>query len=846
MIGRETPLGLLSRALMRAQEGRCQLVLVAGEPGIGKSALIERFLSAQRVPQAIGQCVEQYGVGEPYMPVLEALNGLARGEGGGAVLALLRQAAPTWLVQLPWYLTDADRQQLQREVAGATQQRMLRELGEWLDRHTAGTPLVLVLEDLHWADEATIQLIGYLARRRGASRLLLLGSFRPAEVIASDHPLKALRQELRLHQQCEELDLEAFSEREVAEYLRLRTGGEVAESFVRLLHRHTEGLPLFVVNLAEAMLADNLLRLGPDGWEVRAVSVDDVPRNIAGVIERQIARLSPQLQQWLGAASVAGVEFLDAPVADALEVEVPPLREAFDQLVEQHHWLRHTGWTPLAGGHSAARFAFRHALYRHVFYHSLGAARRVHLHRRLAQALQQAHGRGALEVAGELAMHFECGQDLPAAIGCFQLAAAKALGRCAPNEALQAARNGLRLLAQLPDAGERLATELELRVTEGVSLVQLTVFSGQEVGAVIARAQELCDQLPATRLPARALHGLWWVTFGRGELQRARVLAERMVAQAGSSGDRPLFIAGHSVLGITLTHLGLLPEARAALEQSLQGWTEAGGALASELFVQDPGVESNCYLAVVSHMMGRVTAARRHIAQAEQDAERLQHPPTRAMALNLSAAVHAMLRDYAAVKRKLEAIYQIVDRHWFAGGPRSHGWFYGRAMVALGEVDAGLATMREAAGRNREAGLLAGLTGFHQLYAEACRAAGRLDEAEASVADGLALAAQTGERCLLGPLHRQRGELLLARGDAVAAQEAFEEAVRVTLAGGALQYALDARLAWCRLRHLSVAQRRDALRELLDAYGAEVSPAAVEARALLAALQEQPAAARGV
>ena len=162
---------------------------VAGEPGIGKTTLIEHFIA--NLADAIcvrGQCVEQYGGGEPYLPVLEALGELCRRDAAAA--PLLRAVAPTWLLQLPWLSSADERDALRRELAGVGADRALREMGEFLDRYTEQRPLLLVTEDLHWSDRATIQLIDYIARRRGSARLMWLASFRLAEVVALDHPLE--------------------------------------------------------------------------------------------------------------------------------------------------------------------------------------------------------------------------------------------------------------------------------------------------------------------------------------------------------------------------------------------------------------------------------------------------------------------------------------------------------------------------------------------------------------------------------------------------------------------------------------------------------------------------------
>src|SRR5262249_31920234 len=201
-----------------------------------------------------GECLEHYGAGEAYLPVLAALGRLCRGPEGGHLVALLSQQAPTWLVQMPALLSAAELEVVQRRVAGATREQMLREMAEALETITAEQPLVLVLEDLHWSDAATLDLLAYLGRRREPARLLLVGTYRPVEVILRAHPLKDVKQDLELHRQCEELELELLTEAEVGQYLavRLGVGGEAEEqsglqALARALHRRTDGHPLFLV-----------------------------------------------------------------------------------------------------------------------------------------------------------------------------------------------------------------------------------------------------------------------------------------------------------------------------------------------------------------------------------------------------------------------------------------------------------------------------------------------------------------------------------------------------------------------------------------------------------------------
>src|SRR5262245_34156507 len=245
-VGRTAELQRLRAALERARRGHRQLVFVTGEPGIGKTSLVDAFLDEAAADFAVaaakGHCLEHTGAGEAYLPVLEALGRLCRAPDGERVVAALRKYAPTWLVQMPFLVTPADRGHLTREILGTTRDRMLREITEALEVLTAETPLLLVLEDLHWSDHATGDLIGWLARGPGPGQLLLIGTYRPADVQAQarQHPLRAIVHGPRVQGVCEELILDLLNETAVGGFLEARfPGHKFPETLGRLIHRRT-------------------------------------------------------------------------------------------------------------------------------------------------------------------------------------------------------------------------------------------------------------------------------------------------------------------------------------------------------------------------------------------------------------------------------------------------------------------------------------------------------------------------------------------------------------------------------------------------------------------------------
>jgi DNA-binding winged helix-turn-helix (wHTH) protein/predicted ATPase len=329
LVGREAELLELRQWLDAALGGQRQVVFVTGGPGSGKTALVDAFLESvadQDLCVSGGQCFEQYGAGEAYLPVLEALSQLCHEPLYGDLITLLGHHAPTWLARIPWLQCPAGLESRSTQPEAASSERMLREMAEALEALTARTPLVLVLEDLHWCDYSTLDLVSALARRRQPARLLVLATYRPVDVILTGHPLKAVKQELEVHKRCAELPLAFLTEEAVAEYLVLRfPASPLPPALPRLIHQRTEGHPLFVVAVVDYLVARGVLAPtaggGPtwelrDGWHTAAV---EVPDGIRPMIDKQIDRLNPEEHRLLEAASVAGVEFSTASVAAALE-----------------------------------------------------------------------------------------------------------------------------------------------------------------------------------------------------------------------------------------------------------------------------------------------------------------------------------------------------------------------------------------------------------------------------------------------------------------------------------------------------------------------------------------------
>lgn len=342
MVGRTWELQYLDRELASALRGVRQVVFVTGEPGMGKTTLVDRFLervaASGQVSIGRGQCVEQYGEGEAYLPVLEAIGHWCRGPGGQQVLRALQRYAPTWLVQMPALLAEPERERLQRQAAGATRERMMREMAEALEALTADRALVLVVEDVQWSDQSTVDLLAYLAQRRAAARLLLLGTYRPTDLVRRAHPLHGIKQELQAHGQCAEVRLEVLRSAEVQAYVTQRLGQPAPSGLVEQVYQRTDGHPLFMVHVMEQYLQQGRLE-------------EHVPESVQELIGRQLARLPAVEQRVLEVGSVAGMAFAVATVAAALRDEVDVLEGRCEALRRRARSSRLRVWPSGRMGH---------------------------------------------------------------------------------------------------------------------------------------------------------------------------------------------------------------------------------------------------------------------------------------------------------------------------------------------------------------------------------------------------------------------------------------------------------------------------------------------------------------
>jgi DNA-binding winged helix-turn-helix (wHTH) protein/tetratricopeptide (TPR) repeat protein len=496
LVGRAAALTDLNRCLTTAMNGRRQMVFIVGEAGIGKTSLVDAFQRASAsiggVSVARGQSVEGFGGKEPYYPLFEALGQLTRGPARTFVVEALATNAPTWLIQFPALIRPDQHAALQREIVGATRERMVRELCEALEVITQATPLVLVLEDLHWVDPSTVDMLSAIARRREPAKLLVLGTLRPADLILSESPLKGLKQDLLVHRLSREVELERLQEADVADSIAAEFGpGGLPTDLAPLIHRHSDGNPLFMTAMLDHLVQRGLLAKIEDRWTmaVPAEQLDPgVPDTLRQMLEIQLQHASEREQQLLKCASVAGQKFTGWSVETMLATDGSEHEEICDALAERQQFLKYAGTRDLPNGRSTTEYQFRHALYREVLYRLLTPRQRVTFHRRLAEGLE---GLRLTEMAAKIALHFEEGREHERAIPHLLMAAQNATRRCAHAQAIAMLEHARNLLPRV-DGERRLGLELQILEKIGNAYYALRDMaqSGRTYEAIATRAAE--------------------------------------------------------------------------------------------------------------------------------------------------------------------------------------------------------------------------------------------------------------------------------------------------------------------------------------------------------------------
>jgi DNA-binding SARP family transcriptional activator/tetratricopeptide (TPR) repeat protein len=888
-VGREREMATLAGALARMQAGAGQLYFVTGEAGSGKSSLVAAFArQAQLADPELLVCSAQghiaTGSADPYLLFRDLLaqltgdvaawHGASLGEQRRRLWEAMPLTLPALVEQAPDLIdtlvpgrelryraaTIADptvpwfRQLSERLAANYHDQlptaHLFAQVGTLLRAIAAERPLLLILEDLHWADAASINLLAHASATLQASRLFLLGTYRPEALVqggnGEPHPLAALLGELkRLHGDIW-LNLDALRREELRAFVDELLDSEpnrLDQSFRASLFAHTGGHALFTIELLRAMQERGELLRDENGLWTVAGDLDwqALPPRVDGVIEQRLSRLDAALRSALATASVEGELFTAEVIAQVEEQPGAQLVRRLSREVEQQHRLVQAETVTWAGQQPLSRFRFRHQLFQQHLYQSLSAVERVHLHEQVGRALEGLYGEQTAQIASQLAWHYEQAGLAGPAVRYLIMASQFALLTGASADGARHCQRGIALLQTAPASPEKKNQELVLWATLGSLQMAGKGFSAPEVEEAFANAWQLRREAGETAESLRILYGTWTYYLTRADFTMARALADDLLYQFlyhGEWDEDPLLgQVAHKAAGVTYFHLGELERAASYLGEAVAHYDPAmqGGLIARCGY--DVGLTAMMYYAGARWWQGYVGEANRYWEDAIAMANQSGHPFTRAIVSTFTILQHRSWCEPERVLAKVAPQLALADRHQFLI-PQ----LLGRveqivAQGVSGPVDEAIQSFRTtyAAGKAMGAAAIIDTANLGEL-AELYLRAGQLAEALDCVTAALANVARSGERYYEPELYRLQGELLWRQGGADEAATALEKAIETAQRYGARLAELRATAALCRMLR-EPAGARPRLAALLGWFAEEPDiPDLGAARALLAAL----------
>jgi tetratricopeptide (TPR) repeat protein len=703
-VGREEELALLNGRLEAALAGRGSVIFMSAEPGAGKTTLTSRFLDQVSAdhPDAFvirAGCSEQYGAGEPYQPFVEAFRHLLREREGRQERSfrdLAKQLAPVWLAAIPVAgeimaasLTTASELQQQFRTGGgpaaASEEALFFQYSELFFAAAAAAPLILFLDDLHWADRASVSLLTHLGRRVGDQRILILGTYRPTEVDADRHPMRDARQELMRYRVAEEMSLAPLATEALSDLILLQTGAAPSVQLLDWLVRRAGTNALFFEELLNWLVSQGFTRDNLGELQlVRVPQEIEIPRSAESTIEKRLDRLDEETRRLLEYASVQGDDFDSVSLAQLLDRDELELEESLEPIARTHRLIQLIDTRDLPNGDIASVYRFSHSLVQDVLHRGLQGKRRILLHRKMAQILEQIYSGDAAFVAPRLAVHFEEGRQKEKAYEYALLAADRASRLYAHWDALEQIQRALRNAAEAAQhavALERLAEEYVStgNLADGVQALADAlghVDAAADVGSSLRlrRKRILLETTQGTIPLPRMLSAM---TDLRTEAQQALEVAEecqiiwQMIDLPGTaeqldvtlarealrlaeqSGDPWLIARGHHVLGAAIMFVDPA-SAMGDLRRAVQLYGELGD--------RSRQAASTSYLALAHVFLGEFGSAVSELESAVATFQEIMDPVRASVARTNLGTVLRNLGEYESAEKMLLESVRTMER----------------------------------------------------------------------------------------------------------------------------------------------------------------------------------------
>ncbi len=813
LIGKSQEIETLLQAWEKVQHGRGQAVLLQGEAGIGKSRLTRALKEQLGTAAEIWECqcspYHQNSAWYPIIDLLQRLLNFQRDEPNEKKLHKLENlfaelgikldsVAPPFasLLSLP-----VGEHYGSRPLAPEREKKM-RLIGfcNLIFRKACVRPVLLILEDLHWADPSTLELLGMLMEKSTTGRVLLLMTARP--IFQPTWPAFSHYQQIHLNR----LNSEEVGRMLVELTHEKRLPQEVSAQIIL----KTDGVPLFVEELTKMILESSYVIEHEDHYEMTApLPAISIPATLQDSLMARLDRLAA-VKEVAQVAAVIGREFHFDLLRAVWPHDENTLREALAKLVKAELLMQQDEL-------SHPTYSFKHALIQDAAYESLLRSKRQFFHYRIARALTEKFLDAITNQPELMAYHYtEAGMN-ETAVEYWLWAGQHTITRSAHLEAAEHLRKGLELVKQLPTSVQRDQRELSLLSSLGVTLVATRGYAAPEVEEAYTRAWQLCEQLNDSRHSLPVLLGLWQAALLRSSLQHSLALTDKLMQLAQQTGDETTLLTAHLCAGISRFYHGDFLAARAHLENATRLYQPERLNLDASMFGQDPGVVSLVYLGNALWYLGYPEQAREKMEQALPLAESLDHQFTRAFALSFSSEMLILLGDLAAAEKRVEALLALAREQnfpfWLAYGTSNKG----QILRMKGRGEQGIAYLEKAVTAFNNTGSALGQGGALAYLAEEYCKIGKIEKGLAVWQEAQKHLSQDEENAHRAELLRVHGEILQAQNLIVEAKAAFQQALDCAREQSAKAWELRSAMGLSRL-WLKQGQREQALGLLGEVY----------------------------
>lgn len=782
-VGRVEELALLDRSWCDAREGRGQVVLLGGEAGMGKSRLLQVFrenltgdghrwiecrasnFHSHTAFHPLSKLIEQTLHLEPDGTAEQQLAQLAKGLGDmgldpseSAPLFASLLGLPVAKDTSPFAVTVEARRRI-----------TLDALSKWLLALAEPQPVVLVIEDLHWLDSSTLDLLGLLIHRVPETSVLIIATFRPS----FEPPWDAVPH-------ARQVTLGPLTQKETHAMLTGLTGGAALPARIRdQVVAKTDGVPLFVEEFTQAVLESGAVAKRDDRYEETGpIPTSFVPSTLQDSLMARLDRLGPA-KKLAQLAAILGRDFSHA-LLTTVASDAQSLERDLSTLVG-------AGILQQAGEPSLGAYAFKHALIQDTAYQSLLKSSRRAWHTRVADALETHFADSAVAEPERLAWHCEQGNLLDRAVGHYQRAAEQAQQRAASTEAIRHLSCAIELLQSLPDSAERAERELQLQIELGMTVAAVKGWGNADAEAAYSRARELCEHIGELPQVFQVTRGLVIYYTAKSELGTANELGKRLMELAEQSGETDLLLPAHQQRGILHHYSGNPTEAIAEFEQAIALYEPSAHRHLTQLYGEDLGVLSRIWMAWSQWLVGHPDQAVDTCNEARELAEQVGHQFSLAYVFAWTSMLHVMRREPERARAAAEQANVISARHGFSlllsQCQLIVAW--SRLQEPLDEIELPAAVAEFQAGVNKVSGtgIVADAPIMIGFLADAYHRAGQYPMALVSLEAGLAISQTTGQAQWDAELHRLKGEFLLhAQADESNVEELFHRALEIARA----------------------------------------------------------------